>query len=608
MAGVLVGLIGLLTVVGSATGMIKMFGPAARADLITHKVQYERLQLTITERGQLESADNKEVVCRVKARSPQSTVASSIRWIIDDGKEVKKGDKLIQLDDSGLYEQLKEKKIALDNAYAAWVQAETEYTIAESENKSAIATAKLTLDLALIDLEKYEKGDLVQTLQEIEGRLMIARSDLAMWEERAAWSSRMSKPGRRYVTSAQAQADEARLKSAKIQLSKVEEEIRVLKDYTAKRQQKDLQGKIDEARRALERVQALARAKEVKAEADRKAKKSIYDQEWIRHQDIEEEIKKCVITSPQSGLVVYYISEQSRWSSGSQQSIIAQGEPVREGQKLMRIPDLSKMVVNTRVHEAMVSRVRGERWQKTGFSDAIQASLLLTPGPWTRLAGQKAFDDIREEFVETNKHFEQVKLADGQPAQVRIDAFPDRVLNAEVKTVATVASQQDWLSADVKVYQTMVAIKESVGDLKPGMSAEVTIFTDSARSHCLTIPVQSILGSVDMGNKRRVYVQTATGHEAREVVIGLSNDKMAEVESGLQEGDLVVVNPRLLLSEKEKAKFGDSGPYRYSPNGGGGAPGKDGKGKGGWPGKGGPGKGGPPKGGPPKGDNGNGPA
>jgi len=130
-----------------------------------------------------------------------------------------------------------------------------------------------------------------------------------------------------------------------------------------------------------------------------------------------------------------------------------------------------------------------------------------------------------------------------------------------------------------------VSIKDSVPGLKPGMSGEVTIFTDSSRDHCLAIPVQSILGSVDMGKKRRVYVQTPDGPEPRDVTIGLSNDRMAEVESGLSEGEEVIVNPRVLLSEKEKAQFGDSGSYR--PGGG---PGKDkggkDKGKGGPPGKG----------------------
>lgn len=556
--------------------------------MITHKVAYEDLQLTITERGALESAENSDIICRVKARSPNSTVSTTIRWVIEDGTQVKRGDRLIQLDDSALHEMLKAQKIVVDQARAAWVSAEKEYEIVESQNRSDIATQKLTLELAKLDLEKYEKGEYVQALQEIEGRLMIARSDLTMWEERAAWSQRMSQPGRRYVTTAQAQADEARLRSAEIALAKVLEEKRVLEKFTGPRNRKELIGKIEEGQRALERIEAQARAKEVKADADRRSKQSIYEQEQSRYYDIEEEIKKCLILAPQDGLVVYYVSEQSRFGSGSQQAIIAQGEPVREGQKLMRIPNLSRMMVNTKIHEAMVSRVRGDKYRKTGFSESVQACMVFPVDPLARLVSVLGFESIREDFIADHRAEDQILEAAGQQAKIRVEAFPDRLLDGEVRSVATVASQQDWMSADVKVYQALVTIKDEMPDLKPGMTAEVTIFTDSLRENVLTVPLQAILGSVDMGNKRRVYVLTPNGPEPREVVVGLSNDRMAVIESGLAEGEEVIVNPRVLLSDADKAALGeysnrgaDKGAGR-GKGGGPGGPGAGDKAKGGW--------------------------
>src|SRR5438093_3351764 len=60
-----------------------------RADLVTHKVQYGRLEMTIVERGALESANNHDIVCRVKAKNQQSQVSTTIKWIIDDGSQVK---------------------------------------------------------------------------------------------------------------------------------------------------------------------------------------------------------------------------------------------------------------------------------------------------------------------------------------------------------------------------------------------------------------------------------------------------------------------------------------------------------------------------------------
>src|SRR5207253_438900 len=202
------------------------------------------------------------------------------------------------------------------------------------------------------------------------------------------------------------------------------------------------------------------------------------------YHEIEDEIKKCKIYSPQEGMVVYFIPEQARFGGGSQQSIVAQGEPVREGQKLMQIPDLRHMLVNTKVHEAMVSRVHS-----------------------------------------------------GQPATIRIDAFPDRVFPAHVDSVATISSQQDFWAPDVKVYTTKVALDGEVSGLKPGMSAEVTITVGDPLEQVLTVPVEAIVGSVEMGGHRRCYVLTPTGTEPRDVVVGLSNDRVAEIREGLKQGD-----------------------------------------------------------------------
>jgi hypothetical protein len=348
----------------------------------------------------------------------------------------------------------------------------------------------------------------------------------------------------------------------------------------------------------------------VQAESDRVAKKSVFEQEQDKYEDIEEQIRKCIVNSPQDGMVVYYVSEQSRFGSGAQQSIIAQGEPVKEGQKLMRIPDLRRMLVNTKVHEAMVSRIKGEVWRPTGFCDTLRAALFMTPDPLTRLVNQHAMPDIRERLRDR----ELEKLADGMRASVRVDAFPDRVLQGHVKSVATVASQQDWNSADVKVYQTMISIDESLEGLKPGMSAEVTIHVESAGENVLTLPIQAVVGGVELGRKRKVFVWRAPDGpaEEREIEIGLSNEKVVEVKNGLKEGEQVVLNPKVILGEKAKTRQVIEVDRNGVGGGGGDAEGKGkGKGKGkpkgmspgdgpldGMPsGPGGPGGGGPPAGG-----------
>jgi multidrug efflux pump subunit AcrA (membrane-fusion protein) len=126
-----------------------------------------------------------------------------------------------------------------------------------------------------------------------------------------------------------------------------------------------------------------------------------------------------------------------------------------------------------------------------------------------------------------------------------------------VKTVATIASASDFFTADVKVYQTMVSIDGIVENLKPGYSAEVTIIADETKDPVLTIPIQSVVGSIAMGAERKAYVLDGDGQpKLVDVTVGASNDRMVQILKGINEGDRVVLNPRSLIDEKSGLKPG----------------------------------------------------
>ena len=88
--------------------------------------------------------------------------------------------------------------------------------------------------------------------------------------------------------------------------------------------------------------------------------------------------------------------------------------------------------------------------------------------------------------------------------------------------------------------------------LKPGLSAVTTIYTEAKAEHVLAVPVEAVLSPLEKGGKPRCFVMTPNGPEGRNVELGLSDEKFIEVKSGLNEHDEVVLNPRTLLSEKEK--------------------------------------------------------
>jgi multidrug efflux pump subunit AcrA (membrane-fusion protein) len=283
--------------------------------------------------------------------------------------------------------------------------------------------------------------------------------------------------------------------------------------------------------------------------------------------------------------------------------LIAQGEQVKEGQKLMRIPNLGKMQVNTRVHEAMVASIRGETRVPKGVYEGIRAAMLVNPDPFTRLVQHHEVNmSAIGDMVRQQGHEYKIEKK-GQKANIRVDALAGRMLNGSVRTVAAVASQTDFMSSDVKVYQTLVQIEDDVSALrrdmepensqeasrkksnwilKPDMSAEVTIHIDATPDPVLAIPVQSIVGGAENGGKRKVYVVTPAGTEEREVELGLFNDKMAQVISGLNEDEQVVLNPKVILGDKAKTREEPSSNGNGKGYGGGeGKKGGEKKGKGG---------------------------
>ena len=592
-----VALFALLLLGGGVYAFLYLRPPAARPDVLLHTVKKETLSVTVTEKGTLESAENKDVICEVKAGN--KGFATTINRVIDDGSLVKKGQLLMVLDDSALQDQHQAQDIVVQTAFAAKVKAEKDYDIAVKDNERLIAEAENALVVAEIELVKYtgvgnalaavcglavsanESGSYQQQLDDLTGQVRLAESDVEQNRERSAWADRMVKM--KYMSPAQAQAERSRMDSSVEKLRSLQSQKTLLSSYEKKKSFSDLQSKVENARRLVAQKKLEAEAKAIQASIEKKTKVSVYLTEDKKLTEIISQIEKCKIYAPQDGMVVYFKNESSRFGS-TPQGLIEQGAQVKEGQKLLRIPNLNVMQVNTKVHEAMVSRIKGDIRVPTGIFEGFRTGLLTNADPFSRLVSQK--DDFLELVQEKYRDHEYYTASKGQRASVRVDAMSEQVFPARVRSVAGVASQADSWISDVKLYQTLVLIEKSVDGLKPDMTAEVTIHVDGVRD-VLAVPLQSIIGGAEMGATRKLFVRTPTGYDEKEVVLGIYNDKMVEVKEGLAEGDEVVINPKVLLGDaKTKTRDGDN-----SKGGG------DGKA---WPGKGGaaPGGGDPTKKGP----------
>lgn len=428
----------------SVTGLFS----SADTSIIKYKVQRTKLPVVVVERGSLESSKNLDGINEVEGMT-------TIIKIVPEGTVVKKGQKVCELDSATLRDNLTNQKISTQRANADYEQ-----------------TTK-TLQVTEISVKEYLEGTFPSDKQTAQGSIKLAESDLIKAQDRLDWSNRMTKIG--YVAASQNQSDKLATDKAQFTLAEAQNKLKVLMEFTKLKQMTELQANVE------------------KAKSDMLAKKQTYELELAKEVKLEKQIEKCILYAPNDGLVVY-ANESGRFGA-SNQAMIEEGAQVRERQKIFSLPDISKMRVNTKVHESMVDKV--------------------TPGLYAR---------------------------------IRVDAFPNQPLDGKVEMVQPLPDPSSWISSDVKVYTTFVTIENGHPGLRPGMTAQVEILITQL-DDVLVVPIQSIL---EFKGKDHVFVITPDGPKRREIKLGISNEKFVEVKDGIKEGEFVAMNPTSLMSEAEK--------------------------------------------------------
>jgi multidrug efflux pump subunit AcrA (membrane-fusion protein) len=157
------------------------------------------------------------------------------------------------------------------------------------------------------------------------------------------------------------------------------------------------------------------------------------------------------------------------------------------------------------------------------------------------------------------------KVKAGQPAEIRIDAYANKVLHGTVKSVATLANTESFWDRFVKEYETVIVLDDLPLDagLKPGFTGEVKILLNQLPD-VLVVPVQAV-GQREA--QHYCYVVDGKKVERREITVGENNAKFVEVKSGLEEGEQVALDARARLAAEAKANEGKPGelPKPTSP-------------------------------------------
>jgi HlyD family secretion protein len=131
----------------------------------------------------------------------------------------------------------------------------------------------------------------------------------------------------------------------------------------------------------------------------------------------------------------------------------------------------------------------------------------------------------------------------GQTGTVVAEAYPNQTFTGEIVRIAPEAR----IEQNVTLFDIVLEVKNPDEKLKSGMNTTLEV-TLEKKQDVLLIPKMMLLPTVDK-HKWMVRVKEDGGYQLKEVEIGLSNFRDAEVISGLKEGDIVAVEMQSRLKE-----------------------------------------------------------
>lgn len=253
---------------------------------------------------------------------------------------------------------------------------------------------------------------------------------------------------------------------------------------------------VEEARREVERLRALAEKGFIPQQELETAEKKL-ETAQIRHtlvqrqlflllggnqevydrylgRDLSSEVlDEFVITSPASGTIIEIDVEEGELISSGTSSVTG-------GTALMKISDLRKMLVKSKINEVNIAQV-------------------------------------------------QV----GMPVEIRLDALPGRLYQGVVTGISPQGEKED----NIVTYTVTVEIKNPEETLKPAMTANVDILANTFED-VLYLPLEA-LGRE--GTKDIVYVEEEGRKTAKPVEVLFKTANQAIIAEGLGEGQAVIL-------------------------------------------------------------------
>lgn len=253
-----------------------------------------------------------------------------------------------------------------------------------------------------------------------------------------------------------------------------EKEIKVKQSkYEPPATQRQARIELDRAERELSQAMDNYELKVEQAEAQMNEVSINLAKQQRKKREMENLLEEFTIHAPQPGMVIY----KKEWNGNKRK----EGSTISPWDlTVATLPDLSSMISKTYVNEIDIS-----------------------------------------------------KVDEGQPAEIKVDAFPDRKYRGTVTEVANIG--QELRNTGAKVFEVVITLNQTDSILRPSMTSSNEIITASF-SDVMYLPLEAI-----HSNDSLSYVYT-TNPRKKEIQVGRSNENYIIIKKGLNEGEEVYLN------------------------------------------------------------------
>lgn len=176
----------------------------------------------------------------------------------------------------------------------------------------------------------------------------------------------------------------------------------------------------------------------------------------------------------------------------------------------------------------------GESWDGTKYSKDGDISTWSNGPPIATLPDMS--EVISEIYV---KEIDISKIKVNDKVRVTFDALEGVVVNGKITSIARVG--EDHKDFDMKVFKVIIHLDESNDGLKPAMSSNNEIIL-AQKEEALFVPLKAVIRA---NGEDFVYLLKHNEKEKTPVITSFENDEFVLIESGIQEGDQVILNPVL---------------------------------------------------------------